>query len=190
MNSFLWGERKVQRGNSAWSYRLHIPTHPLQDAATGSNGDTVKCWTPNIKPAPSTESSKQLHESTLHPSFTFRKTRTQSPASPPICALSRVQFAPNHLFGGKIPQTIQTFSSEMPSSSDYMRAWKHFPKEKQAVLSWNRILPWILRAAPSHSNWRLTQLLSHAQQSEDQLVSSAKDSEEHLQMTTQTPSTH
>lgn len=116
--------------------------------------------------------------------------RVYKPASPPICALSRVQFAPNHLFGGKIPQTIQIFSSEMPSSSDYMRAWKHFPKEKQAVLSWNRILPWILRAAPSHSNWRLTQLLSHAQQSEDQLVSSAKDSEEHLQMTTQTPSTH
>lgn len=151
----------------------------------------VSLWSANIKPVPSTEFSKQLHESTLHPGFTFRKTRTQEFIASPPAVLCRGCSSRQITYLVVKYNNLNIFF-KMPSSSNYMRTWKHFPNEKQAVLSWNRpaFLPWILRAAPSHSNWRPTELLSHVQQSEDQLASSAKDSEELLQMTTQKPSTH
>lgn len=152
MNSFLWGREKKTKGK----FRVELPPSHTHSPASGRGHETamaslrktsctVKSWTPNIKPAP-TEFSKQLHESMLCPSFIFGKTkdtRVYKPVSPPICTLPRGQLAPNYLFGGKIPQTIQTFPSKMLSSSNYMRTWKHFPNEKQAVLSWNltRISP-------------------------------------------------
>lgn len=184
------GREKRTKGK----FSVELPpshTHPPTSGCghRQQNGNTVKCWTSNLRLLLNSQNNSTRVRSIPVSHSGRQGHRVYKPASPPICALPRVQFAPITYLVVKYHRQSKHFLQKWRA---LLTTWEH---ENTFLMKSKRywvetILPWILRAAPSHSNWRLTQLLSHAQQSEDQLVSSAKDSEEHLQMTTQKPSTH